>query len=68
MGNKLTGQRCQCSACGGYFRAVSTFDKHRVGPYLDRKCLTSDEMKSRGWELDESGFWITGRNPRIYSR
>lgn len=57
---KLTGNRCQCPACGEYFNRVSTFDKHRVGPYDGkRKCLTRAEMADKGWSVNAAGFWVT---------
>lgn len=58
---KLTGSRCQCTACGTYFNRVSTFDKHRVGEFgADRRCLTADEMTAKGWRENAAGFVVTG--------
>lgn len=60
----LRGQNCQCMACGLCFRAVSTFDLHRVGPYTDRRCLADMELSGKGWGEDSSGFWRRpGRAP-----
>ena len=56
---KLTGKRCQCMACGQYFNRDSTFDKHRVGPMSERRCLTLEEMRTKGWQHNTAGFWIT---------
>lgn len=57
---KLTGQRCECTACGQFFNRVSTFDKHRVGNFgVDRRCLTVDEMRAREWRVNDAGFWLT---------
>jgi hypothetical protein len=57
---KLTGNRCQCTACGEYFNRVSTFDRHRVGTFgLDRRCLTLDEMAAKGWHTNAAGFYVT---------
>ncbi len=43
-----------CSGCGFNFASVGTLDKHRVGTVgKDRRCLTVDEMKAKGWELSE---------------
>lgn len=59
---KLTGCRCQCSACGHYFGSVTVFDRHRVGEHgVNRRCLSGDEMSALGWERNERGFWITRR-------
>lgn len=58
--NTLTGNKCQCTACGEFFNRVSTFDRHRVGVIgVDRRCLTSDEMTAKGWRLNGRGFWLT---------
>lgn len=57
---RLTGNQCQCPACGEFFNRVSTFDKHRKGPFDGkRRCLTTAEMKERGWLLNAGGLWIT---------
>lgn len=56
---KLTGQRCQCPMCGTYFNRVSTFDRHRIGAGDERRCLTEEEMRKRGWQPNAAGFWIT---------
>lgn len=57
---KLTNNRCQCAKCGEFFNRVSTFDKHRVGEFgVDRRCLTVDEMRAKGWQKNAAGFWVT---------
>jgi hypothetical protein len=59
---KLTGQRCQCPTCGQGFNRVSTFDKHRVGEFAPgntRRCLSTEEMQAKGWQVNAAGFWIT---------
>lgn len=55
---KLSGDRCQCCACGEYFNRVSLFDKHRHGPMDARACLTVDQMTAKGWRLNAAGFWV----------
>lgn len=61
---KLTGNRCQCAACGQFFSRVRVFDRHRVGPYgkkgesCGRRCLTSAEMAARGWHVNADGLWV----------
>jgi hypothetical protein len=57
---KLTGNRCQCSACWEYFNGAAGFDFHRVGEYgLSRRCLTVTEMVSKGYGKNPAGFWVT---------
>ena len=62
-----------CSGCGQDFASTSLFDRHRVGLYeytyeqglsLDppredgRRCLDCEEMKAKGWALNDRGRWI----------
>jgi len=57
----LTGNRCQCTACGDFFNSTSTFDRHRTGRFDvpgDRRCLSADELIARGWSRNTAGFWI----------
>jgi hypothetical protein len=60
---KLTATRCQCSGCGEYFNSLRAFDRHRIGGFansgLQRRCLTSLEMRLRGYSVNSDGFWIT---------
>jgi hypothetical protein len=64
---KLTGSRCQCSACGELFNSVSVFDRHRVGNWenrgANRRCLTIPQMQAKGWRLNIRGFWIERSRP-----
>lgn len=53
---KLTGHRCKCGACGKHFSRASVFDKHRVGAYTDRRCMSDAEMIERGLQLTD-GVW-----------
>jgi hypothetical protein len=55
---KLTGNRCQCAACGEYFNRERVFDRHRIGEPGNRRCLTAAEMTARGWNRNAAGFWI----------
>jgi len=61
---KLTGQRCQCAACGEFFRKVRAFEGHRVGKFgwkkvkNNRRCLTPKEMKEKGMAKDSLDFWL----------
>lgn len=61
---RLTGNRCQCTACGEYFNGVQPFDKHRAGHYAkpgewqgNRRCLTVAEMEAHGFIRNAAGFW-----------
>jgi hypothetical protein len=58
---KLTGNRCQCAACGECFNSTSTFDRHRAGDFstpTSRRCRTPAELILRGWSRNARGFWI----------
>lgn len=55
---KLGSRRCQCAACGEYFNSVPAFDRHRVGPYTDRWCLSSFAMEALGMSQREDGIWV----------
>lgn len=59
---RLTGARCRCSICGKRFNSVSAFDRHRYGDYGDygrnRRCRTWQELRARGWVVNDAGFWI----------
>lgn len=60
MDKKLTGSRCKCTVCGGYFNSTGAFDKHRVGEYQHngRRCWSEAEMEAKGMSKNETGFWI----------
>jgi len=62
-----------CTGCGHDFTSTLLFDAHRVGVYMytyehgleleppredGRRCLDTDEMTAKGWELDERGRWV----------
>ena len=55
---KLTGDRCQCRACGEYFNSTSAFDKHRIGDWFMRRCRTPDAMELVGMSRNARRFWI----------
>lgn len=63
---KLTGDRCRCGACGEYFNSTRAFDKHRVGPYESRSCMTAEQMREKGMDVNARGFWITARNMSLW--
>jgi hypothetical protein len=57
---RLTANRCQCTACGGYFSSERSFDRHRIGEFgSDRRCMTADAMTAEGWARNDRGFWMT---------
>lgn len=58
---RLTGSRCQCTACGEHFGSVRGFDRHRIGTVgePDRRCLTLAEMVAAGWCRNSRGFLLT---------
>lgn len=62
---RLTGRRCECTACGDLFNSESAFDRHRIGEFAglggtsSRRCLTETELLAAGWCRNEAGAWIT---------
>src|SRR3546814_2559523 len=70
-GPRLTGNRCQCAACGLHFTSAREFDRHRIGRYAElgqwqgaRRCLTVAELQARGWRTNARGFWMQPRLER----
>lgn len=63
---RLSGDRNQCPTCGELFNRTSVFDKHRVGKYSDRRCLTVEEMEAAGMFIGADGFWRGSKSP-LYS-
>ncbi|WP_425490983.1 hypothetical protein [Luteimonas panaciterrae] len=68
IGLRLTGNRCQCAACGLLFSSVREFDRHRTGAYArpgelthKRRCLTPTELAELGWRTNAQGFWMQPR-------
>lgn len=61
---------CQCSACGEYFTSGARFDRHRVGKYrpMERRCLTPNEMATKGWTKNEGGYWTEKMPEKAISR
>lgn len=55
---RLTGNRCQCAACGEYFTSERTFSRHRFGDYATlRRCLAPSELVAAGWMRNTRGYW-----------
>lgn len=61
-----------CAECGEDFGSVRLFDAHRVGKHAytfseglgmdppredGRRCLSIEEMRGQGWDVDERGRW-----------
>lgn len=70
----LTGNRCQCPACGLPFTSPRECERHRTGRYAaqgewqgTRRCLTVVELKASGWRTNARGFWMQGRKERAGS-
>lgn len=61
---KLTGNRCQCTACGQYFNGAQPFDRHRVGDCGNRRCLSVAEMEAAGFIRNAVGFWCDRANAK----
>lgn len=67
MNMKLRGDHCMCTACGEFFNSTYSFTLHRYGPYAPvtepdtRRCRSREEMLTRGWEKNPTGFWTTGK-------
>lgn len=60
---RLTGNRCQFTACGEYFNGVQPFDRHRVGDFAKggqpstRRCLSVAELDAAESIRNAAGFW-----------
>ena len=66
---RLTGDRNQCQGCKQYFNSTFAFDKHRTGEFgINRRCLSIDEMTSKGMAQNTSGFWISSPMPFLGQR
>jgi hypothetical protein len=66
---KLTGNRCQCTACGEYFNGLTGFDCHRIGEHgVDHRCMTVAEMTGKGWCKSSASFWITDSHAQRAAR
>lgn len=51
-----------CTGCHATFTGTTSGDMHRVGEHgVDRRCLTDEEMLTKGMTQNPRGFWTTGR-------
>jgi hypothetical protein len=55
----FVGDVNQCPTCFTVFNSTAAFDKHRVGPFTDRKCLSDDEMLAKGMGPNKYGRWVS---------
>lgn len=46
-----------CTACHSSFTGDTVFDAHRVNDHGQRRCRTGDELRDRGFVLNERGWW-----------
>ena len=44
-----------CAACGRTFASERGFDRHRISKGDDRRCMTLDELRAKGWKMDKKG-------------
>lgn len=66
---KLSGDRNQCPSCNELFNSTTSFDKHRTGKFGDdRRCMTKEEMESKGMLKNAAGFWITKENSFVSNK
>lgn len=59
-GRGVFGRRTEhCPECCESFRTTAAGDDHRTGRFSDgsRRCRTREEIRARGWELDDKGRW-----------
>jgi len=69
-----------CRSCGQDFSSIKMFDWHRVGVHSytysegikmtpmredGRRCLSVDEMRAKGWTLNDRERWI---DPALVAR
>lgn len=50
---------CKCTLCGEYFNSPAGFDKHRVGGWNDRRCLSEIEMREINMDKNKKGYWLS---------
>jgi hypothetical protein len=49
----------QCPTCFTVFNSTAAFDKHRVGLFTARRCLSDDEMLAKGMGPNRYGRWVS---------
>ena len=65
---KIGRRACQCGACREYFSSPATFDLHRTGAGLDRRCMDPSKVVDKKGiarlRLNGNGLWTS---TRVYS-
>lgn len=53
--------RSECTVCNEVFQSEKSFNKHRVGSFVEktRRCLTEQEMILKGMSKSSKGLWVT---------
>ena len=59
MTRVLRGDHCRCSGCGAFFNSTRAFQKHRVGDWSARRCLTASDMLAAGMARSATGWWLS---------
>ena len=65
---KLRGDRCRCMECAELFNSTYAFDRHRRGPYTDRRCLSVAAMSGEGFTKNAAGYWLSPRRSDMKHR
>jgi len=53
--------KSNCRGCNKVFGGVEAFDMHRTDPYMprgSRRCMTDEEMLSKGLHQSKKGWWV----------
>lgn len=60
----MSGGAQHCAVCHETFSSTSAGDKHRVGPWTARRCLSPEEMQEAGLRRNSRGVWaIASKTP-----
>jgi hypothetical protein len=54
-----------CGDCRCDFGGKTLLRRHRIGGKMNKRCLSSEEMKAKGWHRDTRGRW---RAPGAFTR
>ena len=58
-GKRVGGNAQHCACCHETFSGTTAGDRHRVGPWSDRRCLNPEEMQEAGLRQNARGVWAT---------
>ena len=53
--------------CGERFSTAKAFDRHRVGIWADRRCLTPTQMVELGLKKDRHNRWAIAGKPNPFT-